>query len=232
IAYANRARTCVAREVVPRRFVQLATTIDAVHDLQRTVLVGLDIGNELHELVRFPVKVEPVERLEHKGCVAHPRVAVVPIALSARCLWEGGGESRDRRAGRHKGQTFDGECRALDWDTVMVVRNAGSPKPCTPIPNRGCDPSFSFLGVLWCGESFVPGEYTIRPIARPEEVVRPNAVSLNPQCEIRAEADCTLRAARVGCMAVAVDWSPLRRYAAVVEGGLAEKFDLDPAFEA
>src|SRR5262249_37295424 len=25
---------------------------------------------------------------------------------------------------------------------------------------------------------------------------------------------------------------PLRRYAAVVEGGLAEKFDLDPAFEA
>src|SRR5262249_31195105 len=65
IAHANRARTCVAREVVPRRFVQLATTIDAVHDLQRTVLVGLDIGNELHELVRFPVKVEPVERLEH-----------------------------------------------------------------------------------------------------------------------------------------------------------------------
>src|SRR5262249_18816741 len=151
IAYANRARTCVAREGVPRRFVQLATTIGAVHDLQTTVLVGLDIGNELHELVRFPVKVEPVERLEHKGCVAHPRVAVVPIAFSARCLWEGGGESRDRRTGRHIGQTFDGECRALDWDTVMVVRNAGSPKPCTPIPNRGCDPSFSFLGVLWCG---------------------------------------------------------------------------------
>src|SRR5215471_2414280 len=232
IAYANRTGTRITGEVIPRRFGQLTAAIDAVHDLQRAVLGRLSVGDELHKLVGFPVKVEPVECLEHESRVAHPRVAVVPIALSARCLWEGGGESRDRRAGRHKCQTFDGECRALDWDTVMVVRNAGSPKPCTPIPNRGCDPSFSFLGVLWCGESFVPGEYTIRPIARPEEVVRPNAVSLNPQCEIRAEADCTLRAARVGCMAVAVDWSPLRRYAAVVEGGLAEKFDLDPAFEA
>src|SRR5262249_47298691 len=109
IAHANRARTCITRQVVPRRFVQLATTIDAVHDLQRTVLVGIDIGNELHALVRFPVKVEPGQRLEHKGCVAHPRVTVAPVALSARCLWKGRGGSSDRRSGRHKGQTFDGD---------------------------------------------------------------------------------------------------------------------------
>src|SRR5262249_2352066 len=106
IAHANRARTCVAREVVPRRFVQLATTIDAVPDLQRAVLCALDIGNELHELVRFPVRVEPVERLEHKGCVAHPGVRVVPVALPAGCLGKGGGESSNRRTGRHKGETF------------------------------------------------------------------------------------------------------------------------------
>src|SRR5262249_10443375 len=132
IAPANRACTCVAREVVSHRFRQFAAAIDAVHDLQRTVLVGLDIGNELHELIRFPVKVEPVEGLEHKGRVPHPRVTVVPIALSARCLWEGRGESSDRRAGRHKGQTFDGERRALDGGAVGGAGNAGPSGPGRP----------------------------------------------------------------------------------------------------
>src|SRR5215831_1869666 len=167
IAHANRACTCVAREVVPRRFGQLAATIDAVHDLQRTVVVGLDIGNELHELVRFPVKIEPVERLEHKGCVTHPRVTVVPVALSARCLWKGRGESSDRRAGRHKGQTFDGERRALNGGAVAVVGNAGASEPETPIANRCFDSRLGLVGVPRCRESFCPGERTIRPLAPP-----------------------------------------------------------------
>src|SRR5215813_10153602 len=158
IAHANRACTCVAREVVPRRFGQLATTIEAVHDLQRTVLVGLDIGNELHELVRFPVKVEPVERLEHKGRVAHPRVTVVPVALSARRLWKGRGESCDRRTGRHKRQTFDGKRRALDGGAEVVVGDGGAPEPGTPIANRCCDSRFGFVGVPRCYEFFCPGE--------------------------------------------------------------------------
>src|SRR5215831_6578777 len=142
IADANRACICVAREVVPRRFGQLATAIDAVHDLKRTVLVGLDIGNELHELVRFPVKVEPMERLKHKSRVAHPRVTVVPVALSARRLWKGRGESSDRRAGRHKRQTFDGKRRALDGGAEVVVGDVGAPEPGTPIANRCCDSRF------------------------------------------------------------------------------------------
>src|SRR5215469_9862728 len=232
IAYANRTGARITGEVIPRRFGQLATAVNAVHDLQRAVLGRLNVGDELHKLVGFPVQFEPVECLEHESRVTHPRVAVVPVPLSAGCLWEGGRESRDSRAGRHKGQTFDGECRALNRNAVKMVRNAGSPEPRTPIAYRGCDPSFSFLGVLWCGESFVPGDYTIRPIARPEEVVRPNAVSLNPQFEIRAEADRLPGAARVGYSAVAVNCSPLRRHTAVVKGGLADKFDLDPAFEA
>ena len=97
-----------------------------------------------------------MECLEHESRVAHPRVAVVPVALSARCLWEGGGESRDRRAGRHKGQTFDGERRALDRDAVVVVGNAGPSEPGAPIANCSCDSRLGLVGVLWCGESFVP----------------------------------------------------------------------------
>ena len=173
-----------------------------------------------------------MERLEHEGRVAHPRVAVVPVALSARCLWEGGGESRDRRAGRHVGQTFDGERRALDRGAEAVVGNAGPSEPGTPVASRGCDSRLGLVGVLRCGESFGPGERAICPVARPQDVARPNAVALDPQREIRAEADRLLRAARVGCMAAAVDRGPLRRHAAVVEGRLADELDLDPAFEA
>src|SRR5215467_9161088 len=232
ITHANRTRTCITREILPRRFGQFATAIDAVHYLQRTVLGRLDVGDELHELVRFPVQVEPVECLEHESRITHPRIAVVPVALSTGCLWEGGGESRDRCAGRHEGQTLDGERRAHDRDAVKVVRNAGFSQPSTPIANRGRDSRLGFVGVPRCGESFGPGECTIRPVAWPQDVARPNAVALDSQREIRTEADRLPRAARVGCMAVAIDRDPLRRHTAVVEGGLANKFDLDHAFEA
>ena len=194
--------------------------------------VGLNVGDELHELVRLPVQVEPVERLEHEGRIAHPGVAVVPVALSARCLREGGGESRDRRAGRHVGQTFDCERRALDRVAEAVVGNAGLSEPVSPVANRGCDSRLGLVGVLRCGESFGPGERAIRPLARPQDVARPNAVALDPQREIRAQTDRLLRAIRVGCMAAAVDRGPFRRHAAVVEVRLADELDLDPAFEA
>ena len=232
IAHANRTRTRVTRQVVARRFRQLATAVNAVHDLQRAILCRLDVGDELHELVRFRVQFKPVECLEHESRITHPRVAVVPVALSTGCLWEGGGESRDRRAGRHKGQPFDGERRALDGGAVVVVGNAGPSEPRTPIASRGRNSRLGLVGVLRCGESFGPGERTIRPVARPQDVVRPHAVTLDPQREIRAEADRLPRTARVGCMAVAADRSPFRRHAAVVEGRFADEFDLDPAFEA
>jgi hypothetical protein len=75
-------------------------------------------------------------------------------------------------------------------------------------------------------------ERTIRPVARPQDVAGPYAVALDPQREIRAEADRLPRTARVGCVAVAADRCPLRRHAAVVEGRLADELDLDSAFEA
>ncbi len=37
---------------------EVASTIDPVHDLQGSVVVGLEVGDELHELVGLPVEVE------------------------------------------------------------------------------------------------------------------------------------------------------------------------------
>ena len=43
------------------------------------VVISLQIGDELHELVCLPVEVEVVERLEGERRVANPRVPVVPL---------------------------------------------------------------------------------------------------------------------------------------------------------
>jgi hypothetical protein len=63
VADPHRTRPGVAREIVPGRLREVATTVDPIHDLQRSVFGGLDIGDELHELVGFPIELQIVERL-------------------------------------------------------------------------------------------------------------------------------------------------------------------------
>jgi hypothetical protein len=61
------------------------------------VVVRLEVADELHELVGLPVEVEVVKRLERERRVAHPAVAVVPVALTAGGLGERCGERGNRR---------------------------------------------------------------------------------------------------------------------------------------
>ena len=129
VADPHRACAGVAREVVARRLGQVAAAVDAVHDLQRAVLVRLEVGDELHELVGLPVEVEPVQRLQREGRVAHPRVAVVPVALAAGRLGQRGRERGDGRAGRHVGQALDRQRRALDRVAPAVVGDACRAQP-------------------------------------------------------------------------------------------------------
>ena len=86
VADPHRARAGVAGEVVARGLGEVAAAVDPVHDLQRAVLVGLEVGDELHELLGLPVEVQVVQRLQRERAVAHPREAVVPVALAAGCL--------------------------------------------------------------------------------------------------------------------------------------------------
>ena len=122
-------RAGVAGEVVEGRLGQVAPAVDAVHDLKRAVLVGLEVGDELHELVGLPVEVQPVQRLQGEGRVAHPGVAVVPVALAPGRLGQGGGERGHRGAGRHVGQPLDRQRRALDRLPVAMVGHARPVEP-------------------------------------------------------------------------------------------------------
>ena len=130
VADPHRPRAGVAGEVVARGLGQVAPAVDPVHDLQRAVGVGLEVGDELHELVGLPVEVQPVQRLQRERRVAHPRVAVVPVALAAGRLGQRRGERRHRRPGRHVRQALDRQRRALDRVAPAMV---GHPRPRQPV---------------------------------------------------------------------------------------------------
>ena len=70
-----------------------------------------------------------MQRLQRERRVAHPGVAVVPVALPARRLRQRRRQRGDRRAGRHVGQALDRECRALDRVPVAMVGNPSTAEP-------------------------------------------------------------------------------------------------------
>ena len=129
----DRVRARIAGEVLPSRLGQVAAPVDAVHDLQRAVLVRLEVADELHELVGLPVEVEVVERLEGEGRVADPGEAVVPIALAARGLRKRGRKRRHRGACRHVGESLDRECGTLDRLAEAVVWHPSLGEPAAPV---------------------------------------------------------------------------------------------------
>ena len=96
------------------------------------VVVGLEVGDELHELLGLPVEVQVVQRLQREGRVAQPRVAVVPVALAARGLRQRRRERRDRGARRHVREPLDRERRALDRFAPAVIGDARAAQPVAP----------------------------------------------------------------------------------------------------
>ena len=136
VAHPHRVRAGVAGELVAGALRQVAAAVDPVHDLQRAVRVGLEVGDELHELVGLPVELEPVQRLKRERGVAHPRVAVVPVALAARGLGQARRQRGDGRARGHVRQALDHERRALDRSAPAVVGEARRVHPGPPEPRR------------------------------------------------------------------------------------------------
>ena len=166
VADAHRARAGVAGQVVARRLGQVATPVDAVHDLQRAVVVGLEVADELHELVGLPVEVEPVQRLQRERRVAHPRVAVVPVALAARRLGQRRRRRRDGGAGRHVGEALDRQRRALDRLAPAVVGDRRA-RLSQPRQKRvvAVEPRLGVVAVGRRGQALRPRQRAVEPLA-------------------------------------------------------------------
>ena len=196
----HRARARVAGQVVPRRLGEVPTPVDPVHDLQRPVLGRLDVGDELHELVRLPIELQQVERVERERGVADPRVAVVPVALAARRLRERGRERGDRRAGRHVREALDRQARSVRSPvTPRVIDRSRAVQPVAPEADGGVDALGRLVGVRRDRPGPRPTRAR-RTAAHPRSDVcraraRPPSM---PERHVRREPDRRRRAGRVG----------------------------------
>ncbi len=222
----------VSRQLVARRLSQVAAPVDPVHDLEPAVLVRLDVGDELHELVRLPVEVEEVQRLQGECRVAHPRVAVVPVALAARGLGERGGQCRHGRAGRHVGEPLDHQRRALNVLAEAVIGLPPPGEPAAPEAAGGGETGVRVVDVLGRREPVLPRQRAERLLALREDVARAHPVGLDAERQVGAQPHGHSGPGGVGRMAVVADHRPLAGRAPVVEVRLADQLELHLALEA
>ena len=120
-------------QLADRDLAQIALAADAVHDLQAAVLVARQVGEVLHEVVRLPVEVERVQAPQRERRVAHPAVAVVPVALAARGLGQRCRQRRDHRAGRRIGQPLQHERGPLQVPAPRMVGVGAGGQPLAPV---------------------------------------------------------------------------------------------------
>ena len=165
VADPHRVRAGVAGELLAERLGQVAPAVDPVHDLQPAVAVGLDVGDELHELVGLPVEPEQVQRLQRERRVAHPRVAVVPVALAPRRLGQRGRQRRDERARRHVGQALDRQRRALDRLAPAMVGELRRAPAIAARSGRCRRAARRVLDIDGRDQPVLPGKRDVRPLA-------------------------------------------------------------------
>ena len=87
VADPHRARVVVAGQVVQLLFDEGAFAADGVHHLKRvalTVVGAGHVGDEGEEVVGLAVQAQGVQTPQRERRVAHPRVAVVPVAFALR----------------------------------------------------------------------------------------------------------------------------------------------------
>ena len=226
VADPHGAGTVVPAHVVERGFREVPAAVDPVHDLQAAVVVRLEVGDELHELVGFPVEVQPVQRLQRERRVADPAVPVVPVALATRRLGQACRERGDGGTCRHVRQALDGECRALDRVAVPMIRDARPIQPPSPEIHRRRDAPIGVGGVSRSREIRRPRQRAKEAITGLHDVTAAHAIALHADAEIRVEPQRDVAAGCFGDMALVVDDAPRRRHPPVVEHGLADDLHL------
>ena len=124
------------------RSVRSLRAVDAVHDLQvdqSWSSPGDRLEHEGEVLERLPLEPQPVERAQHEGGVADPRVAVVPVARPAGRLGQRGRRRRHDGAGRRVAQTLERQGAALDVAAPRMVGEGAVGQPVPPVGDGGVE---------------------------------------------------------------------------------------------
>src|SRR4029453_16182354 len=108
----------------------------------------------------------------------------------------------------------------------------GCAQPGAPEANRGCDAPLGFFEVLGDGQAVGPGERAVRAVPGVENMAAADAVSLDPEGEIRLESEGLGGSAPAGRVAIAGLHAPFGPSPAVVECRLADELDLHLSLEA
>ena len=232
VAHPHRKRARIAREVVAGRLAQVAAPVDPVHDLQRPVLVGLQIGHELHELVGLPIEVEEVQRLQRKGRVAHPAEPVVPVALPARRLGQRRRRRRHRRPRRHIGQPLDRQRRTLNRLAPPMIGQPRTPQPPPPKPRRRRQTLVGLVRGLRRVQLLGPRQRAVDLVALLQLVAGADPIALDAQRHVGLQAHRHPGAARIRGVTVIAHQRPVAGHAPVVEHRVADQLHLDRTVQA
>jgi hypothetical protein len=158
-----------------------------------------------------------VQRLQRERGVAHPGVAVVPVALTPRRLRQRRGQRGHRRPGRGVGQALDGQRRPLDLAGPPVIGDARLGQPRPPVRLGRGHPVPGLVEGGRPGQSFPPGQGRERPLAGVQHPPAPGPVALDAEGQVGTQPDGLPVAGRVGRVTVAALQGPGGRRLAVAE---------------
>ena len=125
VADADRQRAGVPGEAVELALGEVAAALDGVHHLHVGRVSGDGAQQPVAPVVRIVGAPGGEQRLQGEGRVAQPAVAVVPVALAAEVLGQGGGRRGDDAAGVHVGEPAEGHQAADDLAAPRAVVLAG-----------------------------------------------------------------------------------------------------------
>ena len=202
VADPHRARALVAAEVIERRLGEVHLALDPVHDLQRAVLAAGHVGDVLDEVVGLPVQTQRVQPPQREGGVAHPAVAVVPVAFPAGRLRQRGGGRGHERAGGHERQSLQRQRRTLQVDPPGVIGVVAFGQPATPELGRGLQPLLGLLDGHGPAPALRPRQRAVALLPLRQRVAPVRAVALDAHADVAVQPHRRVAvavAARRGC---------------------------------
>ena len=169
---------------------------------------------------------------QREGRVAHPAVAVVPVALAARRLRQRRRCRRDGRARRRVRQSLQRQRRALQVLAPAVVGEAAGGEPAAPVVRCGLERASRRPRRRAARRARAPSRAQ-RTGARPRPACDAPGARLPSIPSRRSDRSLTLRAVgRLGRAPVGSEHLPRRRLAPVLENRLADDLDLHLALDA
>ena len=134
VADPHRAGVVVAGQVRQLLLDQSPLPADAVHHLELafTVVGAADVVDEREEVVRLAVQPQRVQAPQREGRIAHPGVAVVPIAFALRGFRQRRGAARPAARRWRVGQPLQRQRAALQVRPPRVIREVADVDPLPP----------------------------------------------------------------------------------------------------